>query len=351
MKKTVRKLIMMLLTATMLINLTACGNEQEPVKTESTETEAKVAASDESTPVEEPASDESGKYAIDIFMKSNSGDFWAAVESGAKDAGEKLDAVVSVYACDSETNYEQQIQQIESSISRGVDAIAVACLDSEALAPVVEEAANKGIKVISFNGILNSEVILTHVATDNYAAGEMAGEALAKAMEGKGKYVVLGAAEGVKNNRDRSEGCIAYITENYPDMELISSQYMDNDMSIATSMLNDWITANPDLGGIFTNNETGTIAAATVLEERGKIGEIQHVGFDATVQTVTQITEGITDSIVSQQPYKMGYLSVEKCIALLDGEEIEKSIDTRVLLVTEENKDSEEVNAIINPGA
>lgn len=345
-----KKLIAMLLATMMMVSIGACAKSQEPVSAPAEE-ETNEPAADNADSEEEAASDETKTYAIDIFMKSNSGDFWAAVESGAKDAGEKLNAAVSVYACDNETNYEQQIQQIESSISRGVDAIAIACLDSEALAPVVEEATGKGIKVISFNGILNSDAILTHIATDNYAAGEMAGEALAAAMDGKGKYVVLGAAEGVKNNRDRSEGCIAYITENYPDMELISSQYMDNDMSVATSMLNDWITANPDLGGIFTNNETGTIAAATVLEERSKIGEIRHIGFDATVQTVAQITNGITNSIVSQQPYVMGYLSVENCIALLNGEAVEEAIDTGVLLVTGENKDSEEVNAIINPGA
>ena len=212
-------------------------------------------------------------------------------------------------------------------------------------------AEEKGIKVISFNGILTSAAILTHNATDNYAAGEMAGEALAQAMGGKGKYVVLGAAEGVQNNRDRSEGCIAYITENYPDMELIASDYMDNDMSVATSMINDWITANPDLGGIFTNNETGTLAAATVFQERDKGGQTAHVGFDATVQTVAQITDGITDSIISQQPFKMGYLSVENCVALLNGEEVPEPIDTGALLVTTENADSEEVNAIITPGS
>ena len=126
---------------------------------------------------------------------------------------------------------------------------------------------------------------------------------------------------------------------------------MDNDMSVATSMINDWITANPDLGGIFTNNETGTIAAATVFQERDKVGQIAHVGFDATVQTVAQITDGITDSIISQQPFKMGYLSVENCVALLNGEEVPETIDTGALLVTTENADSEEVNAIINPGS
>lgn len=340
-----KKLIALLLALVMVFALGACAKDNAPAE----ENDTADTAQTDTTDTEDTGSSEEG-YSVDVFMKSNSGDFWKAVELGAEAAGAEYNVQVSVFACDSETNYDQQIQQVESSISRGVDAIAIACLDSEALAPVVESATEKGIKVISYNGILNSDAILTHIATDNYAAGEMAGEALAKAMGGKGKYVVLGAAEGVQNNRDRSEGCIAYITENYPDMELIASDYMDNDMSVATSMINDWITANPDLGGIFTNNETGTIAAATVFQERDKVGQIAHVGFDATVQTVAQITDGITDSIVSQQPYTMGYLSVEKCVELLEGKEVPETIDTGALLVTAENADSEEVDAIINPG-
>lgn len=337
-----KKLIALLLVLVMVFTLAACAKD---------DTAADEGTATDDSQTAETGGDEAGTYSIDVFMKSNAGDFWKAVELGAEAAGADKGVNVSVFACDNETNYDQQIQQIESSMSRNVDAIAIACLDSEALAPVVESATEKGIKVISFNGILNSDAILTHIATDNYAAGEMAGEALAQAMGGKGKYVVLGAAEGVQNNRDRSEGCIAYITENYPDMELIASDYMDNDMSVATSMINDWITANPDLGGIFTNNETGTIAAATVFQERDKVGQIAHVGFDATVQTVAQITDGITDSIISQQPFKMGYLSVENCVALLNGEEVPETIDTGALLVTTENADSEEVNAIINPGS
>lgn len=341
-----KKAILILLVLAMLCTLGACASKETQPQAPA-DGAAATPAQEDAKPQQDAGKD---SYTVDVFMKSNSGDFWTAVQSGAMAAGEEFGATVSVFACDNETNYEQQIQQVESSISRGVDAIAIACLDSEALAPVVEQATAKGIQVISFNGILNSDQILAHIATDNYAAGEMAGEALAKAMGGKGKYVVLGAAEGVKNNRDRSEGCIAYIEANYPEMELISSQYMDNDMSVATSMLNDWITANPDLGGIFTNNETGTVAAATVLEERTKVGKIAHIGFDATVQTVSQITNGITDSIVSQQPYQMGYLSVKTCVALKQGETVEKAIDTGVLLVNKDNKDSAEVEAIVNPG-
>ena len=290
-----------------------------------------------------------GDYYVSVIMKSFTGDFWKTVQLGAEQAGKDLGVKVVVDGCDTETEYEQQIQLVESAIMKGANAIALSTLDSEALVPICEEADSKGIKIITFNSTINSDVPVCHVATDNYAAGELAGKTLGEALGGSGKYAVLGSAEGVKNNRDRSDGAVAYIEKNYPDMELIQTQYMDNDMNKAISIINDWITSNPDIKGIYTNNETGTIAAATVLSERGKVGEITHIGFDATEQTCAQIKDGITSSIVTQIPYKMGYDAVAKAVDALNGKEVEPLIDTGVALVTKDNLDSEEIQKIINP--
>ncbi len=353
-----KKLLALALALVMTASVVGCASTTETATTTTTTTTAaetteaapaeEAATTEEAAPAAEATSDD--PYVIDVFMKSNAGDFWVALSTGAMTAAADLGVEVSVFACDTETNYEQQTQQVESSISRGVDAIAIACLDTEAIVPVVEQANDAGIKVLTFNSMLNTDVVYAHIATDNWVAGEMAGKALGEAMGGTGTYCVLGAAEGVQNNRDRSDGCIAYITENFPDMELISNQYMDNDMTIATAIVNDWITANPDLGGIFANNENGTIAVATVLQERSKVGEIINVGFDATVQTVSQIDNGITAALVSQQPFMMGYLAVTKAVDVLNGVEVESLIDTGALLVDASNTTSDDVNAIIYPG-
>lgn len=289
-----------------------------------------------------------GPY-IAIFCKAFLGDFWQSVEAGCRDAAEDLGVTITVDGMSSETDLEGQIKLIENAIIKGADVIALAPIDSVGNVSVIETAASKGIKIITFNSKLESELPLTHVATDNWAAGELAGKALGESMGGEGKYAVIGAVESVKNNRDRSDGCTSYIEANFPNMELVSVQYCEGDMNKAISIATDLITANPDLKGFFTNNETTTIALGTVLAEKGMKGQITHVGFDATNQTADYLRDGTTAAIVSQVPYKMGYLTVEKALAAYNGEELEPTYDTGVALVTPENVDSAEMQAIINP--
>jgi ribose transport system substrate-binding protein len=282
-------------------------------------------------------------------MKSFAGDFWKTVQLGAEQAGKDFGVTVMVNGCDAETNFEQQIKQVEDSVTKGADAIAFSTLDSEALVPTVEAAAEKGVKFITFNSQINSEIPLAHVATDNWAAGELAGKALGEATGGKGKYAIIGAVEGVKNNRDRSDGAADYIAKNFPDMELITIQYSDNDLQKAIAIANDLMTSNPDIAGFFSNNETTTIGVATALNERGKAGEIKHIGFDSSDQTIAQLQEGVTQAIVTQVPFQMGYLAVQYAIDAINGAEMEKSIDTGVALITLDNLNDEDIQKIVNP--
>ena len=286
---------------------------------------------------------------IAMFPKAFIGDFWKAVEAGARKAAEDLGVRITFDGPDSETDLEGQIMLIENAMMNEPDVIAIAPLDSVGNVPVIESAVAKDIKIITFNGKLESDIPLTHVATDNWAAGEMGGKALGEALEGKGKFAIIGAVESVKNNRDRSDGAAAYIAANFPDMELIQIQYCEGDMTKALAIGSDIITANPDIAGFFTNNETTTIALATVLEEKGLQGKIMHVGFDATLQTAGYLTDGTTTAIVTQVPYNMGYLAVEKALAAYNGETLEPVYDTGVALVTPDNVNSDEMQAIINP--
>lgn len=286
---------------------------------------------------------------IAMFPKAYIGDFWKSVEAGAQKAAADLGVTITFEGPESETDLEGQIMLIENAIIKGADVIAVAPLDSVGVVPVIETANEKGIPVVTFNSKLESDIPLTHVATDNWAAGEMAGKALGEALNGKGKYAVIGAVESVKNNRDRSDGAVDYISKNFPDMELVTIQYTDGDMTKALSAGSDIITANPDIAGFFTNNETTTIALATVLQEKGLAGKITHVGFDATTQTVGYIEDGTTLAIVTQVPFNMGYIAVEKALAAYKDETLEPIYDTGVALVTSENLKTDEIQSIVNP--
>ncbi len=341
-----RKLVSVLLVAGMVVTmLVGCGSDNSSGSastTTSNETTGEVVSTEESTDGE--------SLSITVLMKTNTGEFWQTVQAGAQQAGVDFGAKVSVAACDTESDFEQQIQLIEDAVTQGANAIAFATLDTDALVPTVEAAAEKGVVFVTFNSELNSELPKTHVATDNWAAGEMAGEAIAQACGGTGLYAIIGSSEGVKNNRDRAEGAAAYIEANYPDMELIAIQYANNDLSTAIGLANDFMTTYPEIAAIYSNNETTTVGVATAIEERGKVGTLVHIGFDSADQTIAYLESGTTQAIVTQVPYNMGYLAVQYAVDAAKGVEISEAvIDTGCALITLENLYDDEIQAIVNP--
>ena len=277
---------------------------------------------------------------------SGSGEFWASVMAGAERACEEFGLVYTIDGPATETSYEQQIAMVEDAITKGADAICIAVCDSEALVPTLEAAAAKGIKIILFNTTCNYDG-LTFIATDNYEAGRLGGKALGEALGGEGKVCLLGSQETVPSNVARCEGARDYIEENFPNMEVVDIQYCDGDMEKALTISNDWITAIPDLAGIFSNNDFSTIAAANIIEERGRVGEIVHVGFDATETNVVYLESGTTTAIVTQDPSDIGYQSVVSAVKALEGESLPENIGTNIVVVTKDNLNDADIRAIL----
>lgn len=339
-----KKILVLLMAITMIMSMVGCQSTDKDVDTKSSNNDKDTAVTEVET--EEDVEDDE-RY-VAVIMKSFAGDFWKTVELGALQAGEDLGVKVTVEGADTESNIEQQIKMVENAVLKQADAIAIAVLDSEGLVPAVNAAADKGVIMLTFNGLLNSDRITTHVATDNWAAGEMAGEALVEATGGKGKVAIIGAAEGVKNNRDRSDGAASIIAK-YPDMEVVSIQYAENDLNKTISIANDIMSANPDLVGFFSNNETTTVGVATALKEKGLDGKMVHIGFDASAQTIAQVQEGVTAGFVTQDPFNMGYLAVVKAIEALDGKELDDYFDTGAQYVTMENIDDPSIHKVLYP--
>ena len=77
---------------------------------------------------------------------------------------------------DADGDVPRQIQQVEDFITAGVDAIAIAVADPDALVDVLDRAVDAGIPVVCFDGGANSEKISTKVIFDYALNGQMTGE-------------------------------------------------------------------------------------------------------------------------------------------------------------------------------
>jgi ribose transport system substrate-binding protein len=96
----------------------------------------------------------------------------------------------------------------------------------------------------------------------------------------------------------------------------------------------------PELDAIFGVSAYGAPTAATVLKEQGRAGEVIVGGFDDLPETITGINDGSVQFCLVQKAYKMGWLSIERLLDLMDGKDVPPVIDTGLIIVTKENVDT-----------
>lgn len=286
---------------------------------------------------------------IAVIPKATSHLFWVSVQAGAMAAGQALNVDVLWNGPPSETDYARQIQIVDSMIARQVDGLAVAAQDRTTLNASLDRAAAAHIPVTVFDSGVDSTNYLTFLATNNYQAGQMAARKLAALLHGKGKIAMLMHAPGSKSTMDREAGFEDSLRTEFPGIRIAARQYSMSDRSKARDATENFLTAQPDLDGLFASAEPGSVGAALALKSRGLAGKIRFVAFDASDDLVEDLKDGSIDALVAQDPFRMGYEAVKTLVDKLRGTDPPKVIDLSATVVTKGDLDKPRIKALLFP--
>ncbi len=293
---------------------------------------------------------------IAVIPKGTSHEFWKSVHAGAIQAAQELsasgDSVHIIWKGPlREDDRELQIQVVEGFLSQGVQGLVLAPLDRRALARPVEDAKSAGIPSVIIDSGLESDSIVSYVATDNEKGGALAADRLGQQLGGKGRVLVLRLQEGSASTEERERGFLERIKSAYPDIVVVSSdQYAgptrETAKRAAENLLNRF---GANLQGVFTSNESATIGMLLALQDMGKAGKVKFVGFDASKILIDAMRAHQLDGIAVQNPMRIGYLGVKTMVEHLRNQKVERRIDTGVTLVTPETLDLPETKDLISP--
>ncbi|MEJ2702329.1 MAG: substrate-binding domain-containing protein [Sedimentisphaerales bacterium] len=304
---------------------------------------------------------DTAKFQIAVIPKGTTHIFWKSIHAGAIKAQEELkaagvDVEVIWKGPLKEDDRESQIRVVENFLTRGVTGIVLAPLDDAALRMPVKEAVDDGIPVVIIDSGLKSEDYTSFVATDNYLGGKRGGERLAEILGGKGKVIMLRYQEGSASTMNREEGFLDVLKEKYPDIEVVSaSQYGGATTESAYIASENLLTPfqTPDGGlsvdGIFCPNESTSFAMLRALEDGGFAGKVKFVGFDSSERLVMGLKNGSIQGLVLQYPINIGYLGVKTLVDHLQGQKVEKRIDTGSAVATPENMDEPKIKNLLEP--
>lgn len=286
---------------------------------------------------------------IAVVPKGQAHIFWQTVHAGAAAAGKDFGVEIAWNGPATETEYAKQIEIVENFITRRVDGIVLAPTERVALVSVIERAKREGIPVTIFDSGANTENYVSFVATDNYAGGQIAARRLAQLLGGKGKVAVIAVIPGSASTTERERGFQETVQKEFTGIKIAAIQYGMSDRARSLAVSEDILTAHPDLAGIFASNESSTVGAAQALKSRNLAGKIKLVGFDSSPSLVDDLKGGVIDSLVVQNPYKMGYEAVRTIVDHLNGKKPSKRVDSGAVLVTRDNMAQPDVDKLLNP--
>jgi ribose transport system substrate-binding protein len=279
-----------------------------------------------------------GTRKIGVIPKETASVFWEGVRKGAVKAGEEEKYEILWNGPEIETDRERQRQIVEDMIARKVVGIVLAPNDRKALVPVVEKIDARKIPCVIIDSAVETDKYLSYMATDNYKGGVLAARRLGEILAGKGKVIIVEWTPNSASTDARCAGFRETLAKEFPEIKIVDSKYPSPPaMEKARDVTEDMLTRNAGVDGIFACNATSAGGALTALREVQQ-GEkkIKMVGFDAWPMLVDGLEKGDLDSLIIQNPYRMGYEGVKAIVRHLKGQPVDKQVDTGVELITKD---------------
>ena len=309
----IRKLMAVVMTVAMAFTMVACGGT-------STSGESSGDTS------EETSTEASGTVGFSVSTLNNP--FFVTLTDGAE--AKAKEAGIELIVVDAGDDAAKQASDIEDLLSKNISVLLVNPVDSDAVAPAVEDAIAQGVKVIAVDRGVNGVEIDCSIASDNVAGAKMATEYLVTLVGEGAKVAELEGVPGASATIDRGEGFHVVADE---QLDVVSKQTANFNRSEGMTVMENMLQANADIQGVFAHNDEMALGALEAIS--GK--EIVVVGFDATDDAIAAIKEGKMAATVAQQPELMGSTAVETAVKLLAGETVEASIPVEVTLITADN--------------
>jgi ribose transport system substrate-binding protein len=248
------------------------------------------------------------KFTIGVTLQTRAHVFYKDLEEGLRKAADKYGYELILTA--GEFDLGKQSAQIEDFITRKVDAIVVVPVDSRGIGPAIRKANDAKIPVFTSDIAAQEGEVVCHIASDNVAGGRLAGEFIARALNGKGTLAII-SQPTVTSVMDRVQGFREAVAK-YPEMRIVTEVNGEGVRDKAMQAASDVLQANPGLAGIFGINDDSALGTLDAVRQF-KRDNIVIVGYDATPPAVDAIKKGTAlKADVVQYPIRIGENTIER---------------------------------------
>ncbi len=298
----------------------------------------------------------SKKFTLALVQGVKGDPFYVTMQKGAQTMADKLGATLVV---DGPAQFDATLQSpiVDALIAKKVDAIIIAACDKQAMIAPLKRANDAGIKIISVDTFIGDgdysggpvTFPLSYIGSDNTQGGKIAGDALIKAIGGKGAIYIQNVKPGISTTDQREQGCKNSIQASNGAVTLAGVDYNNDSAATAAQQTTAVLQRNKNIAGIFGTNLFSAEGAAQAVKNANRQGTIKIANFDAPEQAIKDLRNGVVDLVIAQKPGDMGSTAVQYAVDALNGKtsSIQKRVPTGYVVIDKTNIDTPESQAAI----
>ncbi|RCW48950.1 substrate-binding domain-containing protein [Paenibacillus prosopidis] len=276
-----------------------------------------------------------------LFVPKTTGsqvEFWEVMRQGVNTAAEEFDVEVQVAGTLTESDIDGQIALLEQAIKDKPQVIILAATDYNRIVPVAKRIVAAGINLITVDSGLKDGISSSFIATDNYAAGQKAGQLLIDSIDQSelGPVAILNFVRGSATAMERERG-VRESLAGYSDIQVLDTLYSDASEEQAYELTVELLRKEPTLRGIAALNEPSAVGAARAIKEKQAVSRVKLIGFDSSMEEIAYLEEDVLHATIVQKPFNMGYLAVKAAMDLSADKKVEPMIDTGSEVITKQN--------------
>lgn len=268
------------------------------------------------------------KDKIALVVSTLNNPFFVAMKDGAQKEADSLGYELVVL--DSQNNPAKELANVEDLMIQKPKILLINPTDSDAVGNAVKIANQANIPVITLDRAAAQGTVISHIASDNTAGGKMAGDFIFSKVGKEVKIVQLEGITGTSAARERGDGFMQSHEAN--GFNLIASQPADFDRAKGLNVMQNLLTAHPDVKAVFAQNDEMALGALRAVQTAG-IDDILIVGFDGTEDGINAVKGGKLAATIAQKPEEIGAVGIKTADRVIKGEAVEAKIPVELEMI------------------
>jgi len=258
---------------------------------------------------------------VAMVVKNLGNSYFDACANGAMEAAAELGGMEIIYTAPTKPTPEDQIAVIDSLIAQRVDGIIVSANDAQALVPVGKKAAQRGIKMMSFDSAIAPDGRLVHLsASSTPLIGAKQVQMIGATLDHEGEVAILSAASTMTNQNAWIDAMmVEWENAKYANMPHVATVYGDDQDDKSYREMLALVKAHPNLRGVISPTTIGIRAGAKAIMDEGLVGQVFITGLGLPSEMQAAVMAGACDSFAIWNPVEYGYASTHIMGAILGG--------------------------------